>query len=393
MKKIKKTPELRFPEFIDPWEQRKFDELVNRVSNSSTDKSLPCVEYEDIVAGQGVLNDNFHLKKIHKKGTKFKTNDILFGYLRPYLDNRLLASFNGIAVGDWWVLRSERNNKNFIFSLLQTEKFQSNANISIGTKMPRANWKTVSNVNYFVPLNIKEQEKIGDFFSNLDKLITLHQHKLDEMEEYRKGMMQKLFPRKGERVPKFRFEEFNDEWQEKKLKDILLEAPQIKPENPAKKELLTVKLHFEGIVPTGESPRPTKGGRPYFYRNKGELIIGRQNFHNGGFGIAGEDVDGLIASNAIQSFNFKENVNSIFLIKNMQRPDWLKRTEVQVGGTGQKEYSVTVLKNLKILVPSLKEQVKLGTFFSKLDQSINLQKEKIELLQEGKKGFMQKMFV
>ena len=142
---------------------------------SSEDKMLPRVEYEDIISGQGILNKDLDLKKSNKKGNEFMENDILFGYLRPYLDNRLLASFNGIAVGDWWVLRSQNHNVEFIYSLIQTERFQSIANLSTGTKMPRANWNTVASAKYLIPSNIEEQTKIGTFFTNLDNLITLHQ--------------------------------------------------------------------------------------------------------------------------------------------------------------------------------------------------------------------------
>ncbi|NBK97345.1 MAG: hypothetical protein EOM50_04910 [Erysipelotrichia bacterium] len=193
--------------------------------------------------------------------------------------------------------------------------------------------------------------------------------------------------------PNIRFAGFADDWVQRKLGDYLIKSIEIKAENPSEIELLTVQLHHKGIIASGKMPKVTSKGRSYFVRHVGELIIGRQNFHNGGFGIAKSDVNGLIASSAIQSFDFKDNINPFFLISLMQRSDWLGRTEVFIGGTGQKEYSANVLLNLKIESTALKEQQKIGSIFSTLDHKIGLEERQIALLKDLKKGLLQNLFI
>ena len=186
-------PEIRFPGFTDAWEQRVFSELVTRVSKSSEVDELPRVEYEDIVSGQGELNKDIFAKESDKKGIEFEVGDTLFGKLRPYLQNWLLADFKGIAVGDWWVLRPNKMDNKFIYSLIQSSKYQTVANLATGTKMPRSDWNVVSKTEFSVPTDKGEQAKIGQLFNQLDNLITLHQRKLNHLQEQKKSLLQQMF--------------------------------------------------------------------------------------------------------------------------------------------------------------------------------------------------------
>ena len=100
---------------------------------------------------------------------------MLYGKLRPYLHNWLNPDFTGIAVGDWWVLKPINTDKNFLYRLIQTQKFDNIANKSSGSKMPRADWNLISNSEFMVPLSKEEQRKIGGCLDTFDRLITLHQ--------------------------------------------------------------------------------------------------------------------------------------------------------------------------------------------------------------------------
>ena len=160
------------------WEQRKFSKIAERLSETAvSDNEHPCVEYEDVIAECGVLNKNIYSKKTKKKGVKFSAENVLYGKLRPYLHNWLNPDFKGVAIGDWWVLLPILTDKNFLFRLIQTEQFDTAANQSIGTKMPRADWNLVSNLEFSVPSSLGEQHKIGTFFCFLDNIITLQQRK------------------------------------------------------------------------------------------------------------------------------------------------------------------------------------------------------------------------
>ena len=175
-----KVPKIRFSGFTGDWEQRKFSEIAQRESaakKSSTD--FPSVEYEDVVSEVGILNKDVRLKETQKTGIGFDGSQVLYGKLRPYLHNWLSPDFSGVAVGDWWVLKPVNIDKSFLFRLIQTEKFDDIANQSSGSKMPRADWNLLSNTEFMVPAEIEEERKIGQYFSDLDHLITLHHRKLN----------------------------------------------------------------------------------------------------------------------------------------------------------------------------------------------------------------------
>ena len=171
------VPQIRFAGFIDPWEQRKLSDLTDRVSIQSSDSDLPQVEYEDIIPGEGTLNKDLRDKKGGKTGIKFYAGDVLYGKLRPYLMNWLYPQFNGVAVGDFWVLRATECDSSFLYRLVQTGSFQRLANVSSGSKMPRADWNLISQSFFAVPADHAEQKAIAKSLAELDKLITLHQRK------------------------------------------------------------------------------------------------------------------------------------------------------------------------------------------------------------------------
>ena len=135
------------------------------------------MEYEDVITEAGRLNKDVNQKEVVKKGIIFDGSQVLYGKLRPYLHNWLNPDFSGVAVGDWWVLKPIDTDKSFLYRLIQTQQFDDIANQSAGSKMPRADWNLVSNSEFAVPVSQDEQTMIGEYFSGLDTLITLHQHK------------------------------------------------------------------------------------------------------------------------------------------------------------------------------------------------------------------------
>ncbi len=167
------------------WEQRKFEEIAVRSSSISSNVSLPRIEYEDIVSGTGQLNKDIYAKDRNKPGLAFHPGDILYGKLRPYLKNWLLPAFNGLAVGDFWVLEPQNIDSKFLYCLIQIRQFDAVANQSTGTKMPRADWKLVSKTTFSIPSSTREQATIGAYFAALDTLITLHQRKSFLMKQRR----------------------------------------------------------------------------------------------------------------------------------------------------------------------------------------------------------------
>lgn len=185
------VPEIRFEGFSGEWESKTFSLLVNRTSKQSNSAILPKLEFEDIISGEGKLNKDISNKFDNRKGILFEPGYILFGKLRPYLKNWLLPDFKGIALGDFWVFTTDYSAE-FIYSLIQTSKFQTVANLSSGTKMPRSDWKTVSSTKFLIP-SMQEQVKIGEFFRQLDEVIELKEQELQALKQTKKGFLQKMF--------------------------------------------------------------------------------------------------------------------------------------------------------------------------------------------------------
>ena len=188
-------PKRRFAGFTDDWEQRKLGEVVKRETcQVISSNNNPSVEYDDVVSEQGELNKDVLAKHSVKKGIQFNKNHILYGKLRPYLHNWLNPNFKGVAVGDWWVLKPKNDiEKSFLYALIQTQRYDNVANISTGSKMPRADWNLVSNTNFAIPSQLDEQLKIGEVFSQLDSLIALHQRKIDKLQKLKNAYLNEMF--------------------------------------------------------------------------------------------------------------------------------------------------------------------------------------------------------
>ena len=193
---------------------------------------------------------------------------------------------------------------------------------------------------------------------------------------------------------KLRFE-FNDEWNKVLLNDVAFNPKKTKLNDIDGLKLLTVKLHAKGIeINDRIKPKLTKRGRPYYIRKSGELLIGRQNFHNGGMGIVPQSLDGGICSNAISSFKvFEDKIDVNYLYYFLARPEYYIKSERLIGGTGQKEFSEKELLKLKIDLPSLEEQSKIVDLLLNMDNKIQICENQLNKTQEIKKGLLQQMFI
>ncbi|HEM6392863.1 TPA: restriction endonuclease subunit S [Streptococcus suis] len=187
-----RVPKRRFPGFTDDWELRKLGEVVYRSNLTSSSKDLPRLEFEDINSGLGTLNKDISQKVDDRKGLEFNEGDVLFGKLRPYLKNWWYAEFKGIALGDFWNLKSDLWHSCFLYTYIQSNSFQLVANDTSGTKMPRSDWNLVAESIAKFP-SFPEQTAIGTFFSTLDRHITLHQRKLEKLKNLKKALLNELF--------------------------------------------------------------------------------------------------------------------------------------------------------------------------------------------------------
>ena len=361
------------------WEQRKFEEIAVRSSVICSDDTLPRVEYEDIVSGTGRLNKDIYAKQSSKSGIVFHQGDVLYGKLRPYLQNWLLPTFDGLAVGDFWVLQPQNADSSFLYRLIQSRQFDEVANQSTGTKMPRADWKLVSKTVFSIPSNISEQAAIGTYFTALDSLITLHQRKYEKLHNIKKSMLEKMFPKNGSNVPEIRFKGFTEAWEQRKLGEL-------------------------GTITTGNTPSTSI---PDYYSDDGIVWVTPTDIcENITFDSArklsdlGQQVGRVVPKNTIlvtciasigkntmlgNTGSFNQQINGLTPNENKCDPYFLltesalwsaKMKGSAAAGTMQ-IVNRTEFSELKTWLPSLIEQQAIGVFFKQLDNLITLHQREL----------------
>ena len=354
-------PKIRFKGYTDEWEQRKFSDFAQRESLFQTSSyDCPSVEYEDVIAEEGCLNKDIRLKEVQKTGIKFDGTQVLYGKLRPYLHNWLNPDFMGVAVGDWWVFRPVEIDKNFLYRLIQTKKFDNVANQSSGSKMPRADWNLVSQSEFIVPISLEEQCRIADAFEELDRLITLHQRKYEQAKTLKKYMLQKMFPQDGMRVPEIRFAGFTDEWEQRKLGEVIedyVEKTTVENQYPVLTSSQQMGIVLQDDYFSGDRVSQS-GNIGYFVIPRGYFAY-RSRSDNEVFVFNRND---CIDKGSISYFYpvFKPSgVDSDFLLR---RLNYGLETQLKIAseGTGQHVLSLKKFKNMTALFPSINEQRKSG---------------------------------
>ena len=380
------VPALRFEGFSDPWEQRKFLELVERRSRFSNDPALPRVEYEDIVSGQGMLNKDVIEKHDKRGGIAFEPGDVLYGKLRPYLQNWLNPQFKGIALGDFWVLNPTDISSGFLFVLIRTPTFERVANESTGTKMPRADWQNVSNTEFSIPLRKEEQEAIGALFQKLDSLIALHQRKHEKLKTVKQSLLEKMFPKEGEDVPEIRFEGFTDPWEQRKAGDrlVVLRGGSPRPiESYITSDPSGVNWIKIGDVEPGSmyitrtSERIRREGvsksREVF---AGDLLLSNSMSFGRPYIL---QVNGCIHDGWLLIRDAEGRFDTIFLQQMLSTPSMARQYKALAAGGVVNNLNSELVQSATIAFPGKAEQIKIGALFQKLDSLIALhQRERVE---------------
>ncbi|EGO8436856.1 restriction endonuclease subunit S [Enterococcus faecalis] len=375
----------------------KLIDLVVRLNKSTNSSRLPKLEFEDIVAGEGRLNKDVSQKFDNRKGIEFLPNDILYGKLRPYLKNWLKATFTGVALGDFWVFRVKNSDSDFIYSLIQADRYQKAANDTSGTKMPRSDWKKVSGTVFYVPNDLKEQQKIGTLFKQIDDAITLHQRKLDQLKELKKAYLQVIFPVKDERVPKLRFADFEEEWELCKLGDLanIVGGGTPNTNNPkcwdGNIDWYAPAEIKEKIYVTGSKKRITELG---LQKSSAKVLpIGTVLFTS----RAGIGNTAILAKKGTTNQGFQSiipNKNKLDTYFIFSRTHELKKYGEAVGaGSTFVEVSGKQMAKMPMLTPRFNEQQAIGMFFKKIDDIITLHQNKLEQLKDLKTSYLQNMFI
>lgn len=388
---------LRFVDFNDDWQKTTLDGIATFSKgkgiskNDISEEGIECVRYGELYTKYGELIYNIDSKTNLNKNELVLSNknDILIpcsGETAIDLATASCIQKEQVAIGGDITIIKTNQYAPFITYYLN-QKRNEIARFAQGVSIVHLYSKDFKALKMKIP-SINEQKKIISLLEVLTNKEQLLEQKYQYYQDFKKYLMQQIF------AQKLRFD-FKDTWDKVLLKDVAFIPKKTKLTNVEGLKLLTVKLHTKGIeINDRIKPKLTKRGRPYYIRRSGELLIGRQNFHNGGMGIVPKSLDGGICSNAISSFNvFEDKIDVNYLYYFLARPEYYIKSERLIGGTGQKEFSEKELLKLKIDLPSLEEQNKIVDFLLNIDHKIELSENQLNKTQEFKKGLLQQMFV
>jgi type I restriction enzyme S subunit len=270
----------------------------------------------------------------------------------------------------------------FLYYTITHEKLSRIADTST---IPQINNKHINPYKVALP-PLPEQQAIADLLSTWDEAIEKTERLVREKEKRFKWLLRELIsePKNTQK---------NTEWKKVKLGEVCKIASKEKLRSVNGHFLLTVKLHCLGIERNDRiAPKLTERGRPYFQHKSGDFLIGRQNFHNGGFGIIPPELDGGITSNAISCLIVNESkLSKDFLWFQFANPNYYKKIGHVMDGTGQKELSDKQILKLKIRLPRIETQNHIVETLSSAQREVDLLKQLADKYKTQKRGLMQKM--
>lgn len=390
-------PKIRFLKNKHSWVRNTFEEIAKRRTKSSDNPDLPRIEYQDIISGEGRLNKDLNKNIDCHKGIVFETNDILYGKLRPYLKNWLHPNFNGIALGDFWVLQARNCDSKFLFSLVQSPKFQRVANDTSGTKMPRSDWKTVSQTEFSIPTSNEEQSAIGSLFRTLDDLLISYKENLANYQSLKATMFSKMFPKAGLTVPEIRLDGFDGEW-EKYYLGYIFEQVSKYIEPSVENELWSLTVE-KGLTPKTERYKRdflVKKNDKFKKVDLNEFVYNPMNLTLGALDLNNNDVTISVSGYYVVMKNIDvEKFDNDFLKILLKTTYAIYQYKQFATGTliEKQRVQFPTFSEIPFYLPTIAEQQAIGSYFSNLDNLINSHQEKITQLETLKKKLLQDMFI
>ena len=285
----------------------------------------------------------------------------------------------------FYCIPKQNNDLKFIFSVFQNIDWKS---MDESTGVPSLSKAAINKVNILTP-NILEQVKIGTYFSTLDHLITLHQRKCDETKKLKKFMLQKMFPKNGEKNPEIRFAGFTDAWEQRKLGEVFKEYSE---KNHTELPALTI-IQGGGTVLRDKSDRALQYDKSnlstYKMVKKDDFIVHLRSFEGG---LEKANSSGII-SPAYHTFH-GENTDCRFFypfFRSRQFIDVLLKPHVY-GIRDGKSIDIEGMKSILLPLPTYDEQRRIGNYIENLDRLITLHQRKCDKLKLIKKFMLQNMF-
>ncbi|ELG8227214.1 TPA: restriction endonuclease subunit S [Staphylococcus aureus] len=402
----KNVPELRFPGFEGEWEDVKFVSIFQEVSNKTSDLAKYPLFSLTVEKGITPKTERYKRDFLVKKSDNFKIvepRDIVYNPMNVTLGAIDLSKYNyDIALSGYYHVMKIINsfNPDFISNFLKTEKMIIHyKKIATGSLMEkqRVHFSEFKNIIKKFPTN-KEQQKIGDFFSKIDRQIELQEQKLELLQQQKKGYMQKIFSQE------LRFKDENGEdypdWKEKKLGDITEQSMYGIGASATRFDSKNIYIRITDIDEKSRKLNYQNLTTPDELNNKyklkrNDILFARTGASTGKSYIHKEEKDiyNYYFAGFLIKFEIDEQNNPLFIYQftlTSKFNKWVKVMSVRSGqpGINSEEYA-----KLPLVLPNKLEQQKIAEFLDRFDQQIELEKQKIEILQQQKKGLLQSMFI
>jgi type I restriction enzyme S subunit len=383
-------PDIRFKGYTDEWEQRKLGELYQR----NTERNENLIGYDKTISvatmsykddGNGASESSLSTYKVIRVGDiafeghtnkqfrfgRFVVNDIGTGIMSPRFST--LRPLNEMPVNFW---------KQYIHSESVMRRILVNST-KAGTMMNELVIPEFLNQTIMVPSE-NEQAVIGQYFTNLDHLITLHQRKCDEVKSLKKYMLQKMFPQNEQKVPEIRFEGFTEAWEQRKLSDIYdsignafvgTATPYYAEQGHFYLESNNVKdgqiNHNSEIFINDEFYEKQKDK----WLHTGDMVM-VQSGHVGHAAVIPEELDNTAAHALIMFRNPKEEIEPYFLNYEYQTDKAKKKIENITTGNTVKHILASDMQEFVVDVPNYEEQKVIASYFRNIDNLITLHQRK-----------------
>lgn len=398
----KKKPEIRFKGFTDDWEQRKLGNIASKVKIKNN--GMTYTETFTNSAEQGIISQRDYFDHDVSNAENIdgyyivENNDFVYN---PRISssapvgpiNRNTLGRTGVMSPLYTVFRISDNDYVYMEWLFKSNSWHKFMFLN-GDSGARADRFSIKDSIFFdmpIPVPcIEEQKQVGEYFSKLDNLITLHQRKLNKLKKVKKSMLEKMFPQNGEKKPQIRFCGFNSTWEQRKFGEIFEEYSEKKHDELP---LLTI-IQGGGTIPRDESNRNLQYDKTslsnYKMVKKDDFIVHLRSFEGG---LEKANSDGII-SPAYHTFH-GENTDSRFyypFFRSKRFIEVLLKPHIY-GIRDGKSIDIEGMKNINLPVPSYEEQFKVGEYIEQIEHLITLHQRKLEKLKKMKKAMLEKMFV
>ena len=413
-KEKRRVPKLRFPGFTEDWEQRKLGDFYTFKNGLNKEKVYfgygdSIVNFTDVFHNRQIYSSTLKGKVcVNKKeleNYKVKEGDLFFTRTSETIDE---IGFPAVVmepmervVFSGFVLRGRAEKYDPLVNIFKSYIFFTNnfrsemKKKSSMTTRALTSGTALKEMYFSYPKDLEEQTKIGEILLRLDKIITLHQRKLDNLKLKKKALLQKLFPKNGERYPELRFPGFTDAWEQRKLSDILVERNEQQVETNEYPLMSFVQGH--GVIPKGErydrSFLVLDQSKKYKRTELGDFIYSSNNLETGSIGI---NKTGKAVISPVYSIFYGVSIGDSQFIGIMSLlPRFIaKMIRFRQGVVyGQWRIHEKDFLDISILIPSEAERTKITKLILSIEELITLHQRKLDHLQLQKKALLQQMFV